>query len=99
MFQKSISNFPGRIERPLCPSCKTLMMLARLTPSRHGFELQCFDCPKCNHELTVEIAEVDPLKKAEGWLSGELGHSPSDPKHLDTPPVDLAVGGSPLRNS
>jgi hypothetical protein len=53
------------------------MMLARLIPSHDGFEFQCFDCPKCNHELTVEVAEVDPLKKAEGWLSGELGNSPS----------------------
>ena len=99
MFQKSISHFPGRIERPLCSNCKTVMMLARLTPGRDGFELQCFDCPKCNHELTVEIAELDPLKKAEGWLSGELGQSLSDPKHPETRPADLAGGGSRLRNS
>jgi hypothetical protein len=52
------------------------MMLARLTPSRQGFELQYFECPKCDQVLTVEVPELDPLKKAEGWLSGELGHSP-----------------------
>jgi len=55
------------------------MMLARLIPSSDGFELQCFECPTCNHELTMEVAEVRPLKKAEGWLSGELGQSPSGP--------------------
>jgi hypothetical protein len=76
-FQKTPFNFAGRIERPLCPKCQTRMMLARLTPGRSGFELQYFDCPKCDHELTIEVPEVDPLKKAEGWLSGELGHSPS----------------------
>jgi transposase-like protein len=75
LFQKSVSNLPGRIEPPGCPKCKTPMMLARLSPSRERFELQYFDCPKCDHEVTVEVPELDPLKKAEGWLSGELGRS------------------------
>jgi hypothetical protein len=47
-------------------------MLARISPGREGFELQSFDCPKCNHELTIEAAEVDPLRAAKGWLSSEL---------------------------
>jgi len=51
------------------------MMLARLTSSRDGFELQYFDCPNCHHELTMEVAAPDPLKAAEGWLDGELGRS------------------------
>ena len=68
----------GALSVPLS-QLQTLMMLARLTPSRHGFESQYFDCPKCDHELTMEVAEVRPLKKAEGWLSGELGQSPSGP--------------------
>jgi transposase-like protein len=61
------------IERPVCPKCKTQMMLARLMPGREGFELQSFDCPKCNHELTIEAA--DPLRAAQGSLCGEL-HPP-----------------------
>jgi len=76
LFQKSVLKIPGRIEPPDCPKCKTRMMLARLSPSRDGFELQYFDCPKCDHGLTVEVAAPDPLKAAEGWLSGELGLSP-----------------------
>jgi len=48
------------------------MMLARLTPGRAGFGLQSFDCPKCNHELTIEVPEPDPLEAAKGWLSSEL---------------------------
>jgi transposase-like protein len=62
-------------ERPLCPKCKTQMMLARIAPGRTGFELQSFDCPKCSHELTTEVPEQDPLDKLKGWLFGELGRS------------------------
>ena len=58
------------IERPGCPKCKTKMMLARSTRGRAGFELQSFDCPKCEHVITVEVE--DPMKAADGWLSSEL---------------------------
>jgi transposase-like protein len=64
-----------QIKRPECPKCKTQMMVARITPGRTGFELQSFDCPKCNHELTTEVPEEDPLEKLKGWLFGELGRS------------------------
>jgi transposase-like protein len=47
------------------------MMLARLTPGHAGFEIQSFECPKCNHQLTVEVGEVDPLKSADGWLNAK----------------------------
>jgi transposase-like protein len=70
-----VSHSAARIERPLCPKCKTQMMLARIAPGRTGFELQSFDCPKCNHELTTEVPEEDPLEKLKGWLFGELGRS------------------------
>jgi hypothetical protein len=65
----------ARVERPLCPKCKTQMMVARITPGQTGFELQSFDCPKCNHELTTEVPEQDPLDKLKGWLFGELGQA------------------------
>jgi transposase-like protein len=62
-------------ERPLCPKCETQMMVARITPGRTGFELHSFHCPKCNHELTTETPEQDPLDKLKEWLFGELGRS------------------------
>ena len=70
LFQKLASHFYGRIEHPLCPKCHSYDAGAS-NASRHGFELQYFDCAKCDYELTMEIPEVDPLKKAEGWLSRE----------------------------
>jgi hypothetical protein len=58
------------IERPGCPECKTTMALTRRTPGRDGFELRSFYCPKCEHVMTIEVA--DPIKTAQGWLSSEL---------------------------
>jgi hypothetical protein len=31
-----------------------------------------FECPLCNHELTLEVPGQDPLRAAEGWLASEL---------------------------
>jgi hypothetical protein len=75
LSDKPFLNYGARVERPLCPKCKTQMMVARIAPGRTGFELQSFDCPKCNHELTTEVPEEDPLEKLKGWLFGELGRS------------------------
>jgi hypothetical protein len=63
------------IERPRCAVCKTRMMLERVTPGPVGFEHRVFECPKCNH-VEAKIIASDPLNStAQGWLSGELGHS------------------------
>jgi ssDNA-binding Zn-finger/Zn-ribbon topoisomerase 1 len=53
------------IERPSCPKCKAQMALTRRTPGRAGFELQSFYCPKCEHVMTVEVAD-DPMKGRRG---------------------------------
>ena len=72
IVQKPLLNFSAHVERPACPSCNARMMLARIMPIRIGVELQTFECPKCDHELTAEVPEEDPMKKAAGWLSSEL---------------------------
>jgi transposase-like protein len=45
-----------RIQRPACPECHAHMMLARITPARMGFDLQTFECPKCDLVREVMIA-------------------------------------------
>jgi hypothetical protein len=47
------------------------MMLARIFPAGHGLEMQMFECAKCDRAETKMVA-ADPLKSAQGWLSGEL---------------------------
>jgi hypothetical protein len=65
MFQLSA------IERPRCPKCHTVMMLARISPAGPGREARFFECPKCDHTETT-IME-DPLtSKAAGWPGSEL---------------------------
>jgi phage FluMu protein Com len=60
--------------RPLCPKCKTLTMLARITPGKSGFDIRTFECPACNrvHQRVVKLG--DPMESCEtaGWLHGEL---------------------------
>jgi hypothetical protein len=62
------------IECPLCPRCRTRMMLvllARISPAPDHKEKRMFDCPKCNFIDTVTV--LDPLKsESTGWLSSEL---------------------------
>jgi hypothetical protein len=61
------------IERPRCPKCRTLMMLARVMPGPRGFDLRNFECYKCDHVLTLTVAS-DPMKSdVTGWFNGELG--------------------------
>jgi len=58
----------ARIERAECPKCEARMMLARIMPCGNGCEIHQFDCPKCNHALTIEVPEPDPLKAAQDWF-------------------------------
>ena len=59
---------------PTCPKCKTMTMLARITPGTSGFDIRTFECPACEdvHQRVVEL--VDPMKSrtTAGWLRGEL---------------------------
>jgi hypothetical protein len=53
-----------QVDRPICPKCQSLMILA-LPPGGKGQRtFQCLDCDR-----------PDPLKseKISGWLKGELG--------------------------
>jgi hypothetical protein len=60
--------------RPLCPICKGITMLARITPSHLGFNIRTFECQQCSgiHQIVTEWD--DPMKSREvaGWLRGEL---------------------------
>jgi hypothetical protein len=53
----------GQAERPTCPHCWALMILA---PPRDGKGQPTFQCLECD--------SLDPLKteKVTGWLEGEL---------------------------
>ncbi len=60
------------VERPMCPTCKHRMGLARISPAERGFELRIFECSTCGRTEKVTLA-VDPMKTdALGWLAGEL---------------------------
>ena len=43
------------IPRPHCSECGTMMWLFGIEADPSGYELQSFECPKCNH-LQVAIA-------------------------------------------
>jgi tRNA(Ile2) C34 agmatinyltransferase TiaS len=54
----------GEAERPICPKCGALLILALPTDGKGQRTFQCFDCDR-----------PDPLQsdRVIGWLSGELG--------------------------
>jgi hypothetical protein len=63
--------------RSPCPKCKTMTMLARITPGpsgSSGFDIRTFECPACNDVHQRVVALADPMKSREtaGWLRGEL---------------------------
>jgi transposase-like protein len=53
-------NINVHIHRPACPKCRAYMMLARIMPTRIGFDLHTFECPKCDHVHEV-IVETDGM--------------------------------------
>jgi hypothetical protein len=63
------------LRRPLCPTCQTKTVLARVTPGPIGFDIQTFQCPACNH-VHQSVAELlgDPMKsvRTNTWLRGQL---------------------------
>jgi transposase-like protein len=60
------------VERPMCPTCKHRMALARISPGDRGFEERTFECATC-HRMQKASFPVDPLKTdALGWLASEL---------------------------
>ncbi len=41
--------------RPSCPKCRTVMMLARVTPNVPGIDEVTYDCRVCNIKETVLV--------------------------------------------
>jgi hypothetical protein len=41
------------ILRPPCPKCGTKMHLARIEPEKPGYETRTFECPNCEHSLSI----------------------------------------------
>lgn len=63
---------PGTIERPHCAKCHNRMMLARIMPGPAGYDQRNFECGRCDHVLTLTVAN-DPMNfDSMGWLAGEL---------------------------
>lgn len=59
-------------DRPMCPTCKHRMALARISPGTRGFEERTFECSACDRTDKISVA-VDPMQTdAVGWLAGEL---------------------------
>lgn len=60
--------------QPLCSTCRTTTMLARITHGAWDFDIRTFECPVCTgiHQVVADLA--DPMKspKANGWLHGQL---------------------------
>ena len=42
-------------DRPDCPKCGVVMMLARIVPAAPGEDRRTFECPKCNYEEDVLV--------------------------------------------
>lgn len=60
------------LDRPMCPTCKHRMALARVSPGARGFEERTFECATCRRTRKASFP-VDPIKTdAVGWLAGEL---------------------------
>jgi hypothetical protein len=58
-------------ERPMYPTCKHRMGLARISPGERGFEQRTFECATCHRTEKLNFA-VDPMKPdAVGWLASE----------------------------
>ena len=66
-------SFSSSLERPTCKRCGIGMMLARISSDGPQYETWHYECPKCERVQTEQRSTpVDPMKTAEGWLSGEL---------------------------
>ena len=52
-----------QIQRPACPKCHAHMMLARIMPTRIGFDLRIFECPRCDYLHEVVVAAEGPANR------------------------------------
>ena len=60
--------------RPLCPVCKSVTILAQITPSHLGFHIRTFECQLCSdiHQIVTEWDDPMQSRKTAGWLRDEL---------------------------
>jgi hypothetical protein len=42
----------AKIDLPVCPKCRSLMLLTRIEPDRPGYDQRTFECGQCNNEIT-----------------------------------------------
>jgi hypothetical protein len=67
-----VSNLTSTIDRPMCPTCKHRLRLARISPGKHGYEERTFECVTCQRVEKLSFA-IDPVKTdAVGWRAGQL---------------------------
>jgi hypothetical protein len=61
-----------RNARPLCPTCQTATLLARITPGPSGFHIRTFACTTCDYVQQSVADLADPMKspRTKGWLRG-----------------------------
>ena len=52
-------------ERPVCPKCRSQMMLARVVPAFLGTDLRTFECAACTHVVRTLGAYQDPMQSNE----------------------------------
>ena len=63
---------PSVIERPVCPNCKTRMLLQHIAPGPPGFDHRLFECVKCAYVENVIVPDDPMNSRVQGWLRGEL---------------------------
>ena len=60
---------PGfSFDRPACPKCKTLMMLARIMPGPKWYEYRTFECARCDLSDMIPFC-TDPREVGSGGLA------------------------------
>jgi hypothetical protein len=56
-----------RVDARACPSCKAIMVLARIRPASLDFDLCTFDCTKCEKTERVTLKTASAM-----WRSSPL---------------------------
>jgi DNA-directed RNA polymerase subunit RPC12/RpoP len=52
---KPATPYSTAIVRPPCPKCGSQMWLARIEPDAPDYDKRTFECPKCNHKLSMVV--------------------------------------------
>jgi predicted RNA-binding Zn-ribbon protein involved in translation (DUF1610 family) len=60
------------IIRPECPQCGTTMLLARIEPLDQEKEMHTFECPMCEHSISVK-SELGTPPQLEAYHCQRIG--------------------------